>query len=69
MPRPTHAGAGGRTDPDPVPLNINVHSIHFDADRKLVGFIQEKLEKLTVYHDRIQAAEVFLRLEHDSENR
>lgn len=50
-------------------MNINVHSIHFDADQKLVGFIQEKLEKLTVYHDRIQAAEVFLRLEHDSENR
>ena len=48
---------------------MNVHSIHFDADAKLVAFIEEKLEKLTVFHDHILNAEVFLRLEHDGANR
>lgn len=50
-------------------MNINVHSIHFDADQKLIDFIQERIEKLTQYHDGIQNASVFLRLEHDGENR
>ena len=50
-------------------MNVNVHSIHFDADTKLVAFINEKLDKLTVFHDSIIGAEVFLRLEHDGEHR
>lgn len=50
-------------------MNVNVHSIHFDADTKLVTFIKGKLGKLTQFHDSIISAEVFLRLEHDGENR
>ena len=50
-------------------MNVNVRSIHFDADIKLVTFIKEKLAKLERFHDRIHSAEVFLRLEHDGENR
>jgi putative sigma-54 modulation protein len=50
-------------------MNVTVHSIHFDADSKLVDFIKEKLAKLTQFHDNILAGEVFLRLEHDGENR
>jgi putative sigma-54 modulation protein len=34
-------------------MNLNVHSIHFDADNKLVTFIQEKLSKLHQFHDNI----------------
>ena len=50
-------------------MNLNVHSIHFDADIKLVSFIKEKLAKLEQFHDSILSSEVFLRLEHDGENR
>ena len=50
-------------------MNVNVQSIRFDADTKLVEFIQDKLSKLTLFHDNILAAEVFLRLEHDGQNR
>ncbi len=50
-------------------MKLNVQSIHFDADRKLVEFIREKLLKLTQFTDGIHAAEVFLRLEHDGEAR
>jgi putative sigma-54 modulation protein len=50
-------------------MNVNVQSIHFDADGKLIHFIREKLDKLTLFHDRIMAADVFLRLSHDGTNR
>lgn len=50
-------------------MNVNVQSIHFDADTKLVVFIKEKLGKLTQFHDSIISADVFLRVEHDGENR
>ncbi|MBL7952831.1 MAG: ribosome-associated translation inhibitor RaiA [Flavobacteriales bacterium] len=50
-------------------MNVNVHSIHFDADTKLVSFIKEKLSKLTQFHDSILSGDVFLRLEHDGDNR
>ncbi|MEO8589291.1 MAG: HPF/RaiA family ribosome-associated protein [Flavobacteriales bacterium] len=49
-------------------MNINLHSIHFDADIKLVEFIKEKINKLNQFHDNILTAEVFLRLERDGEN-
>ena len=48
-------------------MNVNVHSIHFDADSKLVNFITEKVNKLTVFHDRIISSEVTLRVGSDSE--
>ena len=43
-------------------MNVNVHSIHFDADIKLVNFIKEKLGKLTLFHDGILASDVTLRV-------
>ncbi len=42
-----------------------MHSIHFKADQKLLTFIQEKLNKLEQFNDKIVSAEVFLRLEND----
>ncbi len=50
-------------------MNVNVQSIHFDADSKLVTFINEKLAKLSQFHDNIIGGDVFLRLEHDGESR
>lgn len=40
-----------------------MHSIHFDADGKLLTFIEEKVNKLRQYDDKIIAGEVFLRLD------
>jgi putative sigma-54 modulation protein len=50
-------------------MNVNVHSIHFDADVKLVSFIKDRLGKLSQFHDNIVSGDVFLRLEHDGEKR
>ena len=52
-------------------MNIKIHSIHFDADAKLLGFIDQKVKKLLQFYDDIIGAEVFLRLEkvQDMENK
>ena len=52
-------------------MNIKIHSIHFDADTKLLNFIDQKLKKLLLFYDGIIMAEVFLRLENvqDLENK
>jgi putative sigma-54 modulation protein len=46
-------------------MKLQVHSIHFDADRKLVDFIQRKLDKLETFYDRLMDGEVFLRLNNE----
>jgi len=46
-------------------MDIKIHSIHFDADKKLVDFINAKVKKLIQFHEGIIGTEVFLRLEND----
>jgi len=48
-------------------MQIQVQSIHFKADQSLVKFIQEKLQKLTLFHPGILTADVYLRLDKDQE--
>lgn len=48
-------------------MKIQIQSIHFDADQKLIDFIERKIEKLETFHDKILGAEVFLRLQNDDE--
>lgn len=44
-------------------MDIKVQSIHFDADKKLVGFVEERVTKLSHYYDKIIGGDVFLKLE------
>ena len=46
-------------------MKLQVHSIHFDADQKLVDFIQRKIDKLETFYDRLVDGEVFLRLNNE----
>jgi putative sigma-54 modulation protein len=43
-------------------MEIKIHSVHFDADKKLLDFIQVKVKKLLQYRDDILAADIFLKL-------
>ena len=43
-------------------MEIQIHSVRFDADKKLLDFIQVKVNKLLQYRDDILAADIFLRL-------
>jgi putative sigma-54 modulation protein len=44
-------------------MKVTVQSIHFNADVKLLDFIQRKVDKLDQYFDQIVSAEVYLKLE------
>ncbi|HAC23674.1 MAG TPA: ribosome-associated translation inhibitor RaiA [Cytophagales bacterium] len=46
-------------------MKLNFQSIHFDADRKLLNFIQRKVDKLETFYDRLLDGEVFLRLNNE----
>jgi putative sigma-54 modulation protein len=48
-------------------MNVQIHSVRFDADKKLIDFVHQKLEKLTQFGEDIVNAEVYLRLNKDQE--
>jgi len=52
-------------------MNIQIHSVRFDADKKLLNFVSGKVKKLLQYSDDIIGAEVFLRLDkaQDADNK
>lgn len=44
-------------------MNVQIQSVHFDADAKLLEHVNKKIEKLNTFHDRIVDVEVFLKLD------
>jgi ribosome-associated translation inhibitor RaiA len=50
-------------------MKINMTAVHFDADQKLIGYIEKKTAKLEQFFDRIIDAQVFLKLENSGQVR
>jgi len=48
-------------------MNVDIQSIHFTADHKLLDFITKKMEKLQTFYDGIKNTDVYLKVEKDSE--
>ncbi len=44
-------------------MNVNIQTVHFDADLKLIDYVSRKAEKLNTFHDRILKIDVFLKLD------
>jgi putative sigma-54 modulation protein len=44
-------------------MNVNIQTVRFDADSRLVDYINKKLQKLDTFHDRIIRVSVFLKLD------
>ena len=44
-------------------MNVNIRSVHFDADEKLLDYIRKKVPKLGNFNDRIVQVDVFLKLD------
>ena len=44
-------------------MNVNIQTVHFDADQKLIQYVNQKIEKLPQFHDRIINVDVFLKLD------
>jgi len=49
-------------------MSTIVQSIHFDADRDLVNFIESKVGKLSQFYDRIIDSEVYLKVDKNAAN-
>lgn len=48
-------------------MNVQIQSVKFDADQKLLDFVEAKLEKLDRFIERSTGAEVILKLDKDPE--
>lgn len=46
-------------------MKLQIQSIHFDADQKLIDYVQKKLDKLETFFDKIIDGEVFLKIDKD----
>ncbi len=44
-------------------MMLNIQTMKFDADAKLLEHIKRKVEKLNTFHDRIIKVEVYLKLD------
>ena len=44
-------------------MKIQIHSIHFDADKKLIDLVTKKVEKLNHFFDQIIGSEVFMKID------
>ena len=48
-------------------MKVNVNAVNFTVDGKLVDFVQERMEKLAKYYDKIVSSDVFLKVEKTSD--
>lgn len=48
-------------------MKVNVQSVNFNIDKSLVDFIENKLNNLERFYDKIIGAEVFLKVQNASE--
>lgn len=44
-------------------MNLNIQTVHFTADEKLLQYITKKIKKLDTFHDRIVRVDVYLKLD------
>ncbi len=44
-------------------MTVKIQSVHFDADKKLLEFVQERINKLNHYYDEIISSDITLRLD------
>ncbi|MBS1742003.1 MAG: ribosome-associated translation inhibitor RaiA [Bacteroidetes bacterium] len=44
-------------------MNVNIQTVHFDADAKLLQLIEKKIAKLSQFHERITKVSIYLKLD------
>jgi putative sigma-54 modulation protein len=49
-------------------MNVRIQAVHFEADQKLLDFVQQKVEKLQTFHDHIVDVDVYLKLDNVAHN-
>lgn len=49
-------------------MKVQMHSVHFNADQKLLDFVQQRLNKLETFYDKVTDGEVIMRLNNKDGN-
>ena len=44
-------------------MNVNIQSVRFSADAKLIEYVKRKLQKINTFHDRVVKVDVYLKLD------
>ena len=44
-------------------MNLNIQTVHFTPDEKLIKYVNKKIQKLDTFHDHIVKVDVFLKLD------
>ncbi len=47
-------------------MKVHAQSVNFNADGKLMNFIQARLDKLDLFYDRVISSDVYLKVENTS---
>lgn len=48
-------------------MKVNTQSVNFNADEKLIDFIQRRMDKLDMFYDKIIRSDVYLKVENTSD--
>ena len=48
-------------------MKVHTQSVNFNADQKLIDFIQKRMDKLDLFFDKIIKSNVYLKVENTSE--
>ncbi|WP_394757989.1 ribosome hibernation-promoting factor, HPF/YfiA family [Flavobacterium sp.] len=48
-------------------MKVNVHAVNFNIDKKLVDFVEERMNKLEKFYDKVVSYDVFLKVEKTSD--
>jgi putative sigma-54 modulation protein len=47
-------------------MKVNAQSVNFNADAKLIDFLQNRMDKLETFYDRVISSDVYLKVENTS---
>lgn len=48
-------------------MKVNMQSVNFNADKKLIDFIQKRMDKLDLFYDKVIQSDVYLKVENTSD--
>ena len=48
-------------------MKVNTQSVNFNADQKLINFIQKRMDKLDLYFDKVIQSDVYLKVQNTSD--
>ncbi len=48
-------------------MKVNTQAVNFNADQKLIDFIQNRMDKLDLFYDKVIQSDVYLKVENTSD--